>query len=129
MKHNYDIFTEEQLLNLISSKESHLRLINYSIEDVYDKIGPINENEEDRLGGWLRKKAETENEIRELKEAYNRVRGRKPEIPTEKRVEGKIVIEYSDLNRETLNELYRVLNQFIASDKGFNYRTVTDESE
>lgn len=108
---DYTIFNEQQLANLLSQEEQKLELINNSIDSLYDKIGPFTEVQDDSLHHWCKRKFETERTIAEIKKA---IRGKSS---------GKIVIEYENVSREDLAELYRQLNRFTFSGGNVKYET------
>lgn len=109
---DYTIFTSEQLANLLSQEEQNLELINHNIDSLYDKIGPFTEVQDSSLQHWCKRKFEVERTIAEIKKA---IRGKSS---------GKIVIEYENVSREDLAELYRHLNRFTFSGGSVKYETI-----
>lgn len=109
---DYTIFSGEQLRNLLSQEEQNFELINHNIDSLYNKIGPFTEVQDDSLQRWCKRKFETERAIEEIRKAMKGKSG------------GKIVIEYENVSREDLAELYRHLNKFTFSGGSVKYETI-----
>jgi len=108
---NYNVLTNEQLTNLIKAKEDRLTLINSCINGLYDNIGPFNETQENSLYHWYDEKREIENDIAAMKRAMKGT------------ASGSITIDFENVSREDLDELYRHLNKFTFSGGNIKYET------
>lgn len=108
---NYSVLTNQQLTNLIKVQEDRLTLINSCINGLYDNIGPFNETQENSLYRWYDEKREIENDIAEMKRAMKGT------------VSGSITIDFENVSREDLDELYRHLNRFTFSGGNIKYET------
>ena len=108
---NYNVMTNQQLTNLIKVQEDRLTLINSCINGLYDNIGPFNETQENSLYHWYDEKREIENEITKMKKAMKGT------------VSGSIKIDFENVSREDLDELYRRLNKFTFSGGNIKYET------
>lgn len=108
---NYNVMTNQQLTNLIKAQEDRLTLINSCINGLYDNIGPFNETQENSLYHWYDEKREIENEIAKMKKAMKGT------------VSGSITIDFDNVSREDLDELYRHLNRFTFSGGNIKYET------
>lgn len=108
---NYSVLTNQQLTNLIKAQEDRLTLINSCINGLYDNIGPFNETQENSLYRWYDEKREIENDIAEMKKAMKGT------------VSGSIKIDFENVSREDLDELYRQLNRFTFSGGNVKYET------
>lgn len=108
---NYNVLTNQQLTNLIKAQEDRLTLVNSCINGLYDNIGPFNETQETSLYRWYDEKREIENDIAEMKRAMKGT------------VSGSITIDFENVSREDLDELYRHLNKFTFSGGNIKYET------
>lgn len=108
---NYNVLTNQQLANLIKAQEDRLTLINSCINGLYENIGPFNETQENSLYHWYDEKREIENDIAEMKRA---MKGS---------VSGSITIDFENVSKEDLDELYRHLNRFTFSGGNIKYET------
>lgn len=111
-------------------EQSHLRYINELLEEMYDTsscangsydtTGAFTEYEDAALNYLYNEKEDTQDRLRELKIEY------KNTIKEEsKTCSGKIEIEYDDISKETLFELYRYLNRWVYTGEGYvSYHTV-----
>lgn len=109
---DYTIFSEQQLRSLLSQEEQNLEHINHNIDSLYDKIGPFTEVQDESLQHWCKRKFETEHAIAEIKKA---MKGKS---------RGKIVIDFENVSREDLAELYRHINRFTFSGGSVKYETI-----
>lgn len=108
---NYNVLTNQQLTNLIKAQEDRLTLINSCINGIYDNIGPFNETQETSLYHWYDEKREIENDIAEMRKAMKGT------------VSGSITIDFENVSKEDLDELYRHLNRFTFSGGNIKYET------
>ena len=100
-------------------EEAHIDYVNECIENIYDKIGELNEFEEDTLNFLMNEKNKTLDRIHELKIDYNQALVDQTDTCT-----GKIEINYENIPDEKRFQLYRFLNSMCFSTPGFNYKTV-----
>lgn len=110
-KVNYNVMTKQQLTNLIKAQEDRLTLIISCINGLYDNIGPFNETQETSLYHWYDEKREIEKDIAEMKKSMKGT------------VCGSITIDFENVSREDLDELYRHLNRFTFSGGNIKYET------
>ena len=110
-KVNYNVMTKQQLTNLIKSQEDRLTLINSCINGLYDNIGPFTDTQDEMLQHWYKEKYEIEKNIAEMKSAMKGT------------VSGSITIDFENVSREDLDELYRHLNRFTFSGGNIKYET------
>lgn len=108
---NYSVLTNQQLTNRIKAEEDRLTLINSCINGLYDNIGPFNETQENSLYHWYDEKSEIENNIAEMKKAMKGT------------VSGSIKIDFENVSKEDLDELYRHINKFTFSGGNIKYET------
>lgn len=106
-KVNYDVMTKQQLTNLIKAKEDRLAFIDFCISGLYVD----NEVQVKKLHRLCKEKYEIENEIAEMKKAMKGT------------VSGSITIDFENVSREDLDELYRCLNRFTFSGGNIKYET------
>ena len=110
-KVNYNVMTKQQLTNLIKGQEDRLTLINSCINGLYDNIGPFTDTQDEMLQRWYKEKYEIEKDIAEMKSAMKGT------------VSGSITIDFENVSREDLDELYRHLNRFTFSGGNIKYET------
>lgn len=123
---NYDIMTGEQLENLMSTYESNLRLVCESIENINDKIGPLTDNEEEKMAYFCKRMHEIQSEMKKIEQAKSLKNGVRLS-PGEIRHSGRIEIDFRDISTASKAELYRFLNRLTANEPGFRYGTVMDQ--
>lgn len=123
---NYDTMTSEQLDNLMKTYESNLRLVCKSIENINDKIGPLNDNEEGKMAYFCKRMHEIESEMKKIEQAKSLKNGVRLS-PDRIKHSGRIEIDFRDISTESKAELYRFLNRLTANESGFRYGTVMEQ--
>ena len=122
-KENTGVMTAAQIVNLIRLEETHLTLINETVEDLYcDPASP------GMYSIWCGKKRDAEERIKNLKEEYKRALAEEQGVPTTL-LTGSITVEFKDVPKETISELYRTLNIMFTENYGFTYRTNESRTE
>lgn len=103
-------------------EQSHLNYVNEQLEEIYDKIGELTEEEDATIYFLNNEKNITIDKINELKIDYANIM--REENTT---VSGKIEIEYKDIPDELRFYIYRFLNKCVMDNPGVSYRTIENE--
>ena len=103
-------------------EQSHLNFVNEQLEEIYDKIGELTEEEDATICFLNNEKNITIEKIKELKIDYANLM--REENTT---VSGKIEIEYKDIPDELRFYIYRFLNKCVMDNPGVSYRTIENE--